>query len=164
MSNNLIPIKKCLKCKIEKEKSELNFKLNKKTNCLSSRCLVCLKKQSKKSSLKRRNRIRNLPYDWDKNKWELTKKAFDYRCVYCGITEEELKEKNQVLHQDHLYPVSKKGCPGSVLGNFVSSCLFCNLSKKSKSPLKWVRDKEKLKFILETLESLKEDCEPNKED
>lgn len=62
--------------------------------------------------------------------WAAIKKAYDYKCAYCG-------DKSKVLTQDHIVPVSKGGL--TEIGNIVPACRICNSRKSSsepKSPLK----------------------------
>jgi len=75
-------------------------------------------------AVNRRQRI----FDKTKNdltfeQWESIKKAFDYRCAYCG-------EKFDKLEKDHIIPISKGG--QHIADNIVPACRFCNSKKRAK--------------------------------
>lgn len=104
-------------------------------------------------SQKRRSRKKNLINDLTKHQWLDTLMFFNYQCVYCGLKEEEHKNKyNQVLHQEHLIPISKDG--KYTKNNIIPSCMPCNSSKGDKDFLEWyvnsiVYDKEKEQKIID---------------
>ena len=76
-------------------------------------------------------------------------KVFDYKCAYCGLTEEEHKEKfNQKLHNDH---VDNKGY--NDLRNDVPACGSCHYRKWAFPMEDWYREQEyfteeRLAFII----------------
>lgn len=78
---------------------------------------------------KRKAKKDKLPATLTAQQWEATKKAFDYRCAYCGMFEERhLQEFGESLHQDHFVPLSKGG--GYTPENIVPACRRCNSSKR----------------------------------
>lgn len=58
------------------------------------------------------------------HEWEKIKKAFGYRCAYCGC-------KPEKLTQDHVIPLSMKGSHS--IDNVVPACKTCN-DKKRNNP------------------------------
>jgi len=74
--------------------------------------------------------------------WGEIKRAFDYRCVYCGAEKGSKKRGKEVkLERDHLIPINKEACGLNHPGNIVPSCQTCN-NKHHK--LEW---EEKLRKI-----------------
>ena len=68
------------------------------------------------------------------------KEMYDGKCVYCG------QELGNSFHTDHLLPVSRyekigKKCPHSY-NNCAPSCVHCNETKGSKTPLEFMWNKE----------------------
>ncbi len=60
------------------------------------------------------------------------RKLYQYKCVYCGITNDVIS--NEMLELDHYYPYTKrKDYNGNIneLANIVLSCHSCNRSKSS---------------------------------
>ena len=88
-------------------------------------------------------------HDITKKEWTHCLEAFDYKCAYCGISEEEhLKLYNQVLHKDHA------DCMGANdLSNAIPACRSCNSQKHDNDIEIWFKeqkffDEEKLEFIM----------------
>jgi 5-methylcytosine-specific restriction endonuclease McrA len=88
-------------------------------------------------------------HDITEAEWRECLKVFEYKCAYCGITEEESKKKfGQVLHKEH---VDHKGY--NDLRNAVPSCKSCNDSKRQSSLDEWYKSRdfyneEKYNFII----------------
>jgi hypothetical protein len=70
---------------------------------------------------------REMPADWQ-DKREAVFARDGYACVYCGSGGIE-------LHCDHVTPVVLGG--GHEIGNLVTACSVCNLSKGSKTVAEW---------------------------
>lgn len=67
--------------------------------------------------------------------WETLKKICDYKCVVCGISENELKQKwnkkgFDKLTRDHIIPISKGGT--DYIQNIQPLCISCNAQKQAK--------------------------------
>ena len=54
-------------------------------------------------------------------------KLYSSKCIYCGSSEN--------IQADHVIPVSRGGVHG--IGNLVSACASCNLSKRDKTIMEW---------------------------
>lgn len=89
---------------------------------------------------KRRQRYRDMQWDWTPALWELAKAEWDNSCAYCGT-------KTEKLTQDHFIPISDPACPGTVPHNMVPACNSCNGRKSNKLPDEWVSDKDRLLAI-----------------
>ena len=76
----------------------------------------------------RKSRIANTIYNYSSDIWEDTLKHFNYSCAYCG-------EKHDVLHQEHVIPVSKGGYYNRQ--NIIPACQHCNISKNNRDLLNW---------------------------
>jgi len=64
--------------------------------------------------------------------WDETLKYFDHSCAYCGTTEEKHKQEiEQVLHQEHVIPISKDG--EYTKNNIIPACRKCNYAKYTMS-------------------------------
>lgn len=75
-------------------------------------------------------------HDITEKEWESCKKYFDYKCAYCGIAEEEAKEKyDQNLHKEHF---DHDGA--SDLSNCLPACKGCNSSKWEYSFESWYNE------------------------
>jgi len=71
------------------------------------------------------------------NKWKECLEFFGNSCAYCGMSEEEHKDKyNQVLHKEH---VDHNGSNG--IDNCVPSCKICNSSKHTSEMEEWYSSK-----------------------
>jgi len=88
-------------------------------------------------------------HDITKKEWKHCLEVFDYRCAYCGISEEDhLKLYNQVLHKDHA------DCMGANdLSNGIPACRSCNSKKHDNDIEIWFKEQkfyeeEKLEFIM----------------
>lgn len=89
------------------------------------------------------------------NEWKSCKNYFNYRCAYCGLSEEEHKQMyNQQLHKEHVYP---KG--NNDLSNCVPACKSCNSLKSNIEFEVWYKEgnerfsEERLHRITQWLES-----------
>lgn len=70
--------------------------------------------------------------------WTQTLIYFDFKCAYCGITQDQhLTSVGQNLHQDHLIPLTKMG--GFTKENIIPSCRDCNSSKRNHKFEEWYR-------------------------
>jgi 5-methylcytosine-specific restriction endonuclease McrA len=82
----------------------------------------------------RRKRLRKLGTVRYKE-WLEIKKKYNNQCVFCGISEIELKnKKNQSLSIDHIIPISKGG--KNTIDNIQPLCLICNIRKGNKIGVK----------------------------
>lgn len=77
----------------------------------------------------------NLQADFTVEEWSNCLDYFDHCCAYCGISEEELHSKGEVLEQEHVIPVSKDG--GYTKSNILPSCHSCNMSKYTNDFEEW---------------------------
>ncbi|WP_144509912.1 HNH endonuclease signature motif containing protein [Bacillus sp. FJAT-22090] len=83
--------------------------------------------RNNKDKIKEYNLYRsvNKSHEITKQEWEDCKKYFDYSCAYCGISEEEAKEKyKNNLHKDH---ADHQGA--NDLSNCIPACRSCNSKK-----------------------------------
>ncbi len=114
-----------------------------------------------KRGQERRAKKKRLPHTLTVEQWTNTKKYFNDSCAYCGISEQEHREKyEQVLHQEHIIPLSKGG--GYTKNNIIPSCHRCNASKGDGYLNDWYHTQEyytnkRENKILEFIESLKEE-------
>jgi len=87
-------------------------------------------------------------HDITEAEWRKCLGVFDYKCAYCGISEEESKTtQNQVLHREH---IDSGGA--NDLSNAIPSCGSCNYKKWIFPMEEWYREQksfteEKLEFI-----------------
>jgi hypothetical protein len=87
-------------------------------------------------------------HDITKEEWRNELEVFNYKCAYCGISEQEAKKKyGQKLHKDH---VDHEGY--NDLRNAVPGCKICNSHKWEYDFEEWYRQQEffseeKLEFI-----------------
>lgn len=97
---------------------------------------------------KRKEKIHNIS---DKE-WTSCKEYFNYKCAYCGISEEKSKLKyDNKLHKEH---VCHDG--SNEINNCIPSCKGCNSSKRDYEMLKWYTqqdffDKNRLEKIYKWL-------------
>lgn len=70
-------------------------------------------------------RVRGLPATLTVEQWEAIKKAYGFRCAYCGGTPKRLT-------QDHVIAVTRGG--GYTPDNIVPACQSCNARKGNKPP------------------------------
>ncbi len=109
----------------------------------------------RQNTQKRRARKKELLNTLTVKEWNMILKHFNKSCAYCGMTENEhVKQKRQVLHQEHFIPLSKGG--EYTVNNIIPACENCNSSKGAKDFFEWYPtyehyDKKKEKFILEYL-------------
>jgi len=102
-----------------------------------------------------RARKKCLPATLTLEDWETIKESFNYKCAYCGLSEEEHLDKyNTLLHQEHFIPLSKGG--EYTHNNIIPSCKGCNCSKNDKDFFEWYPrqefyNKEREKKILKYL-------------
>lgn len=90
---------------------------------------------------KRRARKNNLPNTLNSESWERTLSHFNHECAYCGMTEaEHMESNNQLLHQDHIIPLSKQG--GYEKYNIAPCCRSCNSSKGTKDFRDWYPEQD----------------------
>ena len=70
--------------------------------------------------------------------WERCKQYFNYKCAYCGMTEEEHYEKfKEQLHKEHFYNNGSND-----LSNCIPSCKSCNSSKWKYEAEEWYKNCE----------------------
>jgi len=112
---------------------------------------------------RRRERMDKLPFTLTGEQWRYIKSCFNNCCAYCGKTEEdELKENNRQLAQDHFISVVNGG--GYILENMIPACTTCNSSKHDKDFFDWYPnykyyDKERELQVLDHLEYIEDDWE-----
>jgi len=73
-------------------------------------------------------RVKGLPATLTTDQWQAIKRAYRYRCAYCGKKE----SKKRLLTQDHVTPLSKGG--GTTADNIVPACGSCNSRKQAGPP------------------------------
>ena len=83
-----------------------------------------------RSKQRRRARKSGVAADLTARQWELIKKVYNDRCVYC-------ERKMKHLTQDHIVPLSKGGA--HTASNIVPVCQSCNSKKHIGLPLKPVQ-------------------------
>lgn len=90
---------------------------------------------SKMESNRRRTLVKKGVHGVHSNKqWEERKKSFNYKCAFCGISENEIKfrwanTQFNKLTKDHILPISKGGTDR--IDNIQPLCISCNSSKKN---------------------------------
>lgn len=90
---------------------------------------------------KRRARKQRLKNTLTSESWERTLEHFEHKCAYCGMTEDEhLKTTGQLLHQEHIIPISKYG--GYEKYNIAPCCRSCNSSKSNRDFRDWYPEQE----------------------
>lgn len=79
---------------------------------------------------------RHKDHDINKHEWDSCKQYFNYECAYCGMAEQEAKERyNNFLHKEHV------DCNGnSDLSNCVPACKQCNSEKHTFELDDWYRE------------------------
>lgn len=134
-------LRKCRLCRETKAIDE--FEIDKRVKGgRTSRCKACKAGLNDKARmLYSRLKIRA---ENDNQKLEVTLKelrglfaAFDGRCIYCNITEEEA---GNVHHVDHVIPISKRG--RHHISNLVVACHSCNSSKGDRSFFEFFKRKK----------------------
>jgi HNH endonuclease len=83
--------------------------------------------RNNKDKLKKYHEYRKMHkmHDISNSERERCKQYFNFQCAYCGITEDEHKEKfGQQLHMDHVDPDGAND-----LSNNIPACKSCNSSK-----------------------------------
>jgi len=89
-------------------------------------------------------------HDITDNEWEFCKQYFNYKCAYCGISEQKAKEEQgQVLHKEH---VDHDGA--NDLSNCVPSCRVCNGRKWQHSLDFWYRESWNPNYSKERLDKI----------
>ncbi len=95
--------KTCLLCEQDKDESDFYrfFDRWAQKHYLSARCKPCHQEYKRTSPTTHRNRKAEklqLRYGLTYEQWEAMRQAEDYRCMICGISEEELGKKLDVDH------------------------------------------------------------------
>lgn len=81
----------------------------------------------------RERRMTNKKHTFTNHEWSICLDYFDYRCAYCGISEDKsVNLYSQKLHREH---VDHKGC--NDLSNNIPSCKSCNSKKWTYDFKKW---------------------------
>lgn len=94
--------------------------------------------QNNKNKLKkyRINRKMNKKHEISEEEWSACKKFFNFKCTYCGISEEEHRKlHSQQLHREHVDPNGK-----SDLSNCIPSCKSCNCKKHIETVEDWYKE------------------------
>lgn len=73
---------------------------------------------------RREARKKGLPATLTAEQWEAIKRAYRYRCAYCG-------KKPRLLTQDHVVPIKHGG--GTTAENIVPACARCNAAKGARA-------------------------------
>lgn len=81
---------------------------------------------------------RHRQHDITDAEWKDCLKTFDNKCAYCGISEQEHKQKyNEVLHKDHIIHNGYND-----LRNAVPGCKRCNSSKYEFDMIEWYKEQD----------------------
>ncbi|MEO8607004.1 MAG: hypothetical protein ABI690_03945 [Chloroflexota bacterium] len=86
---------------------------------------------------RRRTRKLSLPNEYTAEDFFQAIKYFGESCAYCSVQVSECKK----LYMDHYVPLTHPDCPGTVCGNIVPACPFCNSSKGNRDAVEWIRGK-----------------------
>lgn len=118
-------------CRVCDEKKTLDlFERDKRvTDGITNRCRDCKYRLDDRGSvlyrsLKRRARESGQPLEVTRIELQALFAAFDGKCIYCGITEDEAGHSH---HVDHIIAESEGGRHHK--SNLVLACIFCNTSK-----------------------------------
>ena len=121
-------------CRICSEEKSLDlFEIDiRNTGGITSRCKACKASLNDRagtllSNLKKRAKEDGTTADVTLTQLKALFAAFDGRCVYCGITEDERGVGHDV---DHVIPTSRGG--SHHISNLVLACRPCNRSKSDK--------------------------------
>lgn len=104
-------------------------------------------KEENKDKLKSYNK-NHRDHDITKEEWNKCLEVFNFKCAYCGITEEESRKVyEERLHKDH---IDYNGY--NDLRNAAPACKSCNSKKHQSDMEEWFREQEffteeKLEFI-----------------
>lgn len=80
-----------------------------------------------------RQRWSNKKHNIPEKEWRRCKEYFDYRCAYCGMSEDKHKEiYKQQLHKEHVVHDGRDD-----IKNCIPSCKGCNSSKHTKTLNEW---------------------------
>lgn len=82
------------------------------------------------NGVRRRARKVALPRTLTNAQWGEIK-AFWAGCAYCGRTDAK-------VHCDHVIPLVRQECPGTVLENVLPACPSCNTSKRERELGEWL--------------------------
>jgi hypothetical protein len=81
--------------------------------------------------------------------WTLCKQYFNYECAYCGISEEDAKQKyNKGFHKEHALNDGAND-----ISNCIPACTGCNSSKHRNDYIDWYTPDNKV-FSQERLEKI----------
>lgn len=118
-------------CRVcNEEKSIKLFERDRRvTDGITNRCRECKYRLDDRGSrlyrrLKSRSSEDGQPLEVTRKELQALFTAFDGKCIYCGVTEEETEHSH---HVDHVIPVSKGGRHHR--SNLVLACISCNSSK-----------------------------------
>ena len=126
---------------ILRERSKIQYKKNKET--INKKRIINRHKKLKEYNeymrifRHKQKAIKNdLESSLTKKQWEKIKKAFDYKCAYCGKTEKEhLEQCDQQLHQEHFIALTNGG--EYTHNNIITACENCNSSKNNRDFFEW---------------------------
>jgi 5-methylcytosine-specific restriction endonuclease McrA len=96
-------------------------KVNQQKRASYRRNLAVSRAASRRKAERRRVRLLGGVSDLTEAQWQLIKKAYKFRCAYCG--------KKKPLTQDHIIPVSRGG--QDTASNIVPACRSCNSKKNA---------------------------------
>lgn len=141
----------CTKCQnIFQEKDLVRY------GASSPMCRECARKVSQYDYEKRRNLRNKLVSDLTRDEWEETLNYFNHECSYCGMSEEQSRNKfNKNLAQDHVIPLTKGGAYSKC--NIVPACMSCNAAKSNHDLMHFYDSeprftKDRLKKIINFIE------------
>jgi hypothetical protein len=123
-------------------------------NQLSSRCILCTRKQGNEGAKQRghsankrynakyperlatqrairRARMKRLPNTLTPEQWQRCLEYWENRCAYCS-------QKPFTMHIEHYIAVANVNCPGTVALNIIPACDRCNTSKRDVIPIAWL--------------------------
>lgn len=89
---------------------------------------------------RRRARKRQLPDTFTYEQWIICLEYHHYCCAVCGKQLRDLLGEIEP-HADHWIPLSSSECTGTVPTNMICLCSDCNLSKGSKMPDFWLKQR-----------------------
>lgn len=95
--------------------------------------------QNNKDKIKQYNeKYSNKKHTISEKEWDSCKQYFNFQCAYCGILEEEAKQKyGQYFHKEHV------DCTGNNdLSNCVPACKGCNSHKWEYNMEEWYKKQD----------------------
>lgn len=143
----------CRKCSVRKsvkwwENNKERYEISRKRYHKTNKYKVWHKRNNEQQKDKRKEWFENNPtknaeyqnrrkqykkHDITEREWIECKEFFNYKCCYCGLSEEEHKINfNQQLHKDHAI---NKG--SNTIDNCLPACKSCNTKKRETDWFDW---------------------------